>query len=524
MVSKKNKKGPRGLCLGLKIGTFWKRAKSKPSCAPTVSTTATTATTSNAATMPSPDDGVPTPETEFPAIEEACEVPTTKLCTHCLEYNFSQETLDPQLRPGRLDRNAVFTTFGKLVKSSTTCPLCKLILEGLENKYAGDNEDSLKDRVGKNSEVVVSMWLEKETTISLFIIPPEVKKPRHPIPRLTESNLRVYRDIGGWAQRPPLKPWSKPCLKRLKQWLSECLEHHRPAECCTMRSGEEIDESLPPVLPSRVIDVGPLSGSVGARLVESNGNRGSLKAERPYLTTTKTLEKHLSALPWDSLPKTLQDSIRLTRAIGVRYLWIDSLCIIQDSNDDWEKEAARMGTLYAQARLVIAATLGADAEAGLFPFQTYIYRPGRPGAASSLYFSKLPKERGSPQPDFPLFTRGWAMQEWVLARRIVFWTQDRMCWQCARNCVGDDGKIMMTASGLFERYNTWKEIVTGYSGRELTFPTDKLVAISGIANEIQKQRPKDKSDGSIKRFWIGGIAYPVMVVGLPSWWCAISVG
>lgn len=210
------------------------------------------------------------------------------------------------------------------------------------------------------------------------------------------------------------------------------------------------------------------------------------------MTTTKTLEKHLSALPWDSLPKTLQDSIRLTRAIGVRYLWIDSLCIIQDSNDDWEKEAARMGTLYAQARLVIAATLGADAEAGLFPFQTYIYRPGRPGAASSLYFSKLPKERGSPQPDFPLFTRGWAMQEWVLARRIVFWTQDRMCWQCARNCVGDDGKIMMTASGLFERYNTWKEIVTGYSGRELTFPTDKLVAISGIANEIQKQRPKDK--------------------------------
>ncbi|EAA28747.1 HET-domain-containing protein [Neurospora crassa] len=475
--------------------------------------TATAATTSNAATMSGPEDGVPTPETEFLAIEEACEVPTTKLCTHCLEYNFSRETLDPELRPGGLDGNAVFTTFGKLVKSSTTCPLCKLILEGLENEYAGDNEDSLKDRVGNDIEVFISAWLGGETIISFFIVPPEVKEPRYPIPRLTESKLRVYLDIGGdedcdyyhnreftryWARRPPLRPWSKPCVKRLKQWLSMCLQDHGP-QCCTMRSGEEIDESLPSILPSRVIDVGPLSGSVGARLVESDGKRGyytalsycwgsSLKAERPYLTTTKTLEKHLSELPWDLLPKTLQDSIRLTRAIGVRYLWIDSLCIIQDSNDDWEKEAARMGTLYAQARLVIAATTGADAEAGLFPPQTYIYRPSE--TSWSLYFRKYQKERGSLQHNLPLFTRGWAFQEWVLARRIVFWAQDRMCWHCAKGCARDDGRHVSTS--LFERYNTWVEIVTHYSGRELTYPTDRLMAISGIANEIHKKRPEDK--------------------------------
>ncbi|KAK3495237.1 heterokaryon incompatibility protein-domain-containing protein [Neurospora hispaniola] len=479
------------------------RATSEPSCAPTVTMTATTAMTSNAATMPGPEDGVPTPETEFLAIEEACEVPTTKLCTHCLEYNFSRETLDPEYRPGGLDVNPVFTTFDKLVKSSTTCPLCKLILEGLECHFSERNQNSLKHRVGNDSKVFVSVWLEDETTISFFIIPPEVKYPRHPIPRLTESNLHVYQDSGNLtrlAPSPPLTPWSEPCVKRLKQWLSMCLQRHGP-QCCTMRSGEEIDESLPPILPSRVIDVGSLSGSVGARLVESDGKRGyytalsycwgsSLKADRPYLTTTKTLEKHLSALPWDSLPKTLQDAILLTRATGVQYLWIDSLCIIQDSNADWKKEAASMGTVYAHARLVIAATTGADAEAGLFPSQTCIHRPGE--TSSALYFSKLPKESGSPQHNLPLFTRGWAFQEWVLARRIVFWTQDRMCWHCAEGCAGDDSKNVWTSSGLFGRYNTWKEIVTRYSGREFTYPTDKLMAISGIANEIHKKRPEDK--------------------------------
>lgn len=268
-----------------------------------------------------------------------------------------------------------------------------------------------------------------------------------------------------------------------------------------MRSGEVLDESIPPVLPSRVIDVGPLSGSVGARLVKSNGNRGyytalsycwggSQQADRPYLTTTKTLEKHLSALPWDSLPKTLQDAILLTRAIGVQYLWIDSLCIIQDSKADWEKEAAVMGTVYAHARLVIAAITGADAEAGLFPSQTCIHRSGE--TSSSLYFSKLPNERGSPQYNLPLFARGWTTQEWVLARRIVFWTHDRMCWFCARYCIGDDGIYVSQSSGLFDGYTTWKEIVTQYSGRELTYPTDKLIAVSGIANEIHKKTPEDK--------------------------------
>ncbi|EGZ71350.1 HET-domain-containing protein, partial [Neurospora tetrasperma FGSC 2509] len=452
---------------------------------------------------------------------------TTRLCVKCLNYNFSPKKLDPDQLPPLGERGyekpAVFDTYDKLLVSSATCPLHKLVLEGLERTLARGTQQSLsKYGVGKNSKVfafMLTMQSEGEATIGFFIIPPEEERLRHRIlqaPRIAESYLRVYADkslahgtasSGRWARNPPLTPWSEPWLDWLKGWLNACLGKHGP-ECCTTLSGERIDELLPPVLPTRIIDVGPREGSGSARLVESQGERGhytalsycwgsSRKSDRPYLTTTETLEKHLSELPWDLLPKTLRDAILLTRAVGMRYLWIDSLCIIQDSNDDWEKEAARMGTLYAQARLVIAATIGTDAQAGLFPFQTYIHHPSRRSIPSwrrspSLYFRNLPNERGSPQLNLPLFTRGWATQEWVLARRIVFWTQERMCWYCANECVGDDGNSVSTYSGLFQRYTTWKEIATLYSGRDLTYPTDKLIALSGIANEIQKQRPKDK--------------------------------
>ena len=176
----------------------------------------------------------------------------------------------------------------------------------------------------------------------------------------------------------------------------------------------------------------------------------------------------------------------MTRAIGVQYLWIDSLCIIQDSNADWEKEASTMGAVFLQARLVIAATTGTDAGTGLFPSRTYICRPGQP----YFYFPKLPAERGSRKRNLPLFTREWAAQEWALARRIVFWTQERMCWFCASACVGDNGKRIYSV--LSNQRTTWEAIVKLYSWRNLTYARDKLVAFRGIANELQKKRPTDK--------------------------------
>lgn len=296
-------------------------------------------------------------------------------------------------------------------------------------------------------------------------------------------------------------------------------------------SGVKVDESSPPILPTRVIDVGtgPLDGPLSPRLVETNGARGhytalsycwgsSAKSDRPYLTTSKTLQDHLSSIPWEILPRTLQDAVRLTRGIGLRYVWIDSMCIIQDSADDWKKEAAKMGDVYAQARLVIAATRGTDANAGLFPppfslSEEYVHRPGQ----RSLYFCKAQRtlkdewNEKAPTPyDLALFTRGWTAQEWILARRIVFWTEERMNWRCQCRCVADDGEEIDHNAGTFRGNLSWLEIARLYSHRSFTYLSDKLAALQGMASEMQKSRPGDKyAAGS----WLSNMPYELLWSG-----------
>lgn len=71
-------------------------------------------------------------------------------------------------------------------------------------------------------------------------------------------------------------------------------------------------------------------------------------------------------IPWFELPKTFQEAIALTRKLGVRYLWIDSLCIIQDDHHGWEVESAKMATIYSLSYLTIAATHAADSQQGCF--------------------------------------------------------------------------------------------------------------------------------------------------------------
>lgn len=65
-------------------------------------------------------------------------------------------------------------------------------------------------------------------------------------------------------------------------------------------------------------------------------------------------------MPMSELPRNFRDAIIVTRVLGLRYLWIDSICIIQDSKDDWEEQIGKMGSIYGTAHLVIAATSSAS--------------------------------------------------------------------------------------------------------------------------------------------------------------------
>ncbi|KAK2050895.1 HET-domain-containing protein, partial [Colletotrichum caudatum] len=125
-------------------------------------------------------------------------------------------------------------------------------------------------------------------------------------------------------------------------------------------------------LVNEVVDVG-VDGRREPRLIVTGGAVGRYTTlshcwgPRPVIrTTSRTIDDHLGALPLDGLPPTFRDAVSITRSLGIRYVWIDSLCIVQDSEEDWELESARMGAVYASSYLTIAASASPDSTGGCF--------------------------------------------------------------------------------------------------------------------------------------------------------------
>jgi hypothetical protein len=143
-----------------------------------------------------------------------------------------------------------------------------------------------------------------------------------------------------------------------ENWLETCKQGHD--EC----KGDESSQ-----LSTRVLDI---SGDQ-VRLYEAQGEYGQYltlsycwgKAQI-ITTTTETKQERMKEISWSSLSKTFRDAVIVSRHLGFRYLWIDSLCIIQDDKQDWEREAARMALIYKGSQLTIAVTSSKDGSEGCF--------------------------------------------------------------------------------------------------------------------------------------------------------------
>ncbi|KAL1614359.1 hypothetical protein SLS54_009786 [Diplodia seriata] len=171
--------------------------------------------------------------------------------------------------------------------------------------------------------------------------------------------------------------------KQINAWLDYCRETH---EACVspMNPHYDDEEDIEPELPRRVLDVGEASTPSTVRLVEANGLHAHYVAlshcwgppdKHPLRTTTATLAKHLKGIEFEQLPKTFQDAAIITRALGLKYLWIDSLCILQDNEDEWREEVGKMGSLYQLATLTVAASGAHDASEGCYMSKTGISHP-----------------------------------------------------------------------------------------------------------------------------------------------------
>ncbi|PTB50709.1 hypothetical protein M431DRAFT_485424 [Trichoderma harzianum CBS 226.95] len=353
------------------------------------------------------------------------------LCHDCHDF---ARAISQRLRswPG-LDS---FSNVDRLRAESQNCRLCKMI-------YDYTFADAQKAVPYQCSELFYRPCYDNPFSIPITSVELSIHKQ-------SSIKIAVWSDEGSAAAlsgkfctEPPLPSDNCPeAFAFIRSWIQKCSQEHDL--CKGTFSKSCLDEVAGPKLPTRILDVGPLNHE-SVSLFETNGQRGEFCAlnycwgpegTQTLMTTRDSIKDHRKGIQFSSLPKTFQDAVIITRELDIRYLWIDSLCIIQGDESDWKRESDTMAEIYQNAFLVIAASGAANPKEGCFSTesrcQTAVevpYYSAEGQAAGSIKLSM--RIRGEESPYWgPLSERGWAFQEWILARRVLHYMPQGITWKC----------------------------------------------------------------------------------------------
>jgi hypothetical protein len=312
-------------------------------------------------------------------------------------------------------------------------------------------------------------------------------------------------------------------ISLVKGWFQDCKDKH---EFCTWKTQAS--------LPTRVIDIQTMEpflyiaqGELDEYVVLSHC--WGLSKDNPYhlqyMTTQSNLESRLSGIKFTEMPRTFQDAVTASRAFGFKYLWIDSLCIIQDSPTDMTREISRMAEVYGHATLTIAATRATNSKSGFLernpPRQPVVTMPLHPTATSEgelgFYNHEGHARRAHWDGDVECTawnSRAWTFQERIISGRVLHFTSNGLYYEC-RTCdtseFGDlprpsiqdhrnSGLIAyLRPLGYFEYfarhqsrfseqkiYQAYYRLAIIYSRRKLTFQHDKAAAFSAISSQFER--------------------------------------
>ncbi|KAK4442048.1 heterokaryon incompatibility protein-domain-containing protein [Podospora aff. communis PSN243] len=336
-------------------------------------------------------------------------------------------------------------------------------------------------------------------------------RQRLPIPHHPGTHTSSFWLVPGdkpLAQRPLWRS-SRPSFDEritvLREWLDECdrLEHGH--HCCKLEHQDPM-----PRLPTRLLDLKPELGS-DVKFVHTAGFDpttryttlshcwGTPETTPPIRTTTSSIDGFAQRIPLETLPLNYKDAVALTRTLNIRFLWIDSLCIIQDNIEDWQKESTRMSSYYQHSYLTIGAAASADSHGGfigeLDDSACSTYAVGSSGEGTAVLRTTTVTSTTLNWQDNPLLQRAWVLQEQILSPRMVFCSgSNQFFWQCRNFFASEDdtvhahsiGSLAVGMKREFDMTNTtnahsiWWLLVEEYCRRQLTFATDRGPAIAGL--------------------------------------------
>ncbi|KAK8863433.1 HET-domain-containing protein [Apiospora arundinis] len=407
-------------------------------------------------------------------------------CADCSQIDF----LSPQL--------AIPFDQEQLQRKADDCGICAVIHEALSclgwtNLHGTILRANSEFRVAPNDSfrgdpLVLSMYAD----------------PRTAKPDVEETAQLGYPDLPGTD--------SSQQYEIMRAWRDTCDHQHK--ECYPWKS----EKTLPP-MPTRVIDVGTEPDHVlrivataspkqlKAKYVALSHCWGNLKDNEKFCTTKDTIDSVKSHIPFDRLPKTFRDAVTVTRKLGVRYLWIDSICIIQGDTADWEREAQKMGDVFRFAYCTLAAS---SAESSIMGFtgdptgrkpraRRKVATLTTPGG-SQLYLCRSIDNFRDHVEGSILASRGWVFQERALSRRTLHFTSTQLYWECGKGVHCETlGKLHNAKAALMGdaqfpesvlqyfrggRIIHFQHLYQMYSKLAFTHWSDRAVALLGLESRL----------------------------------------
>lgn len=356
------------------------------------------------------------------------------------------------------------------------------------------------------------------------------------------------------------------------KWVADCIENHE--HCKSVSKTTESQETT--LLPTRVIRI---LDDDNLRLVScASPRRYTILSycwggPQEFSSTIDTVRSKREGFKTHQLPQTLQDAVELTRSLGLEYLWIDALCILQDSPNDKAIELPRMPSYYRNAYLTICA--GGNSCAAGFLTAKNAHCEVHPGTGVPKDLLNMPyfgpngvvddiffrEENPYLLSDEPVSKRAWTFQERILSPRVLTYG-GCMMWQCTTTQKSDGGvqdwsfdsrsasdreikrglaemqksqyqtvkcknknSVTTTQSMPAEKYSLWYDAVEEFCERDITYPQDKFRAIAALANEFSSALKDEYVAGLWKADFLRGLlwsTWPNLDVQKPDRWRAPS--
>lgn len=322
----------------------------------------------------------------------------------------------------------------------------------------------------------------------------------------------------------------EPASKLVKTWLEDCETHHGEACSVSIKVGLRYLESHPLILVDCVEEKLVLDhSSVDSRYIALSYVWGQVPAIQTTGENLKDLQRCGSLSEKKvQLPSTIRDAMNLVCAIGERYLWVDTLCIIQDDEMSKKMYINRMDIVYHCALLTVIAMEGSDSNTGLSRMHAEGQVPKlHTKIGDTTLFVGPASLRGNADAS-RYETRGWTLQERVLSKRCIYFTSQEMIFQCKTNINREANPIfsvlrrdldfeptrmmnpiIVSAQGkILNEEAAYFRLVESYTKRDLTFAFDKLNAFRGMQNLFSATSSADLDIGPAGcgmpgKFWNG---------------------